>query len=191
MSAEQKRRRRPEVRLADRDHEPEPSPPSRAHLSVDLAAARYRAVSRVDVACNLEQIGELIRDVRDEPPADVMNLQCNIRRFAVDVQPEDRCFWPCRFETPPQRTRCSFFGISALSQLVPDLLEGDRGKPANGVRRQPVALIDVLAVPATGKRLDDPGCFPAMPIEGVVEFGARAASSVNRSPGPMCLRARG
>ena len=60
--------------LADRDHEPELPPPPRAHLSVDLAAAQHRAVSRVDVACYLEQIGELIRDVCDEPPADVMNL---------------------------------------------------------------------------------------------------------------------
>ena len=76
----------------------------------------------------------------------------------------------CRVETPPQRTRCSFCGISALSQLGPDLLEGDRGKPPNGVRRQPVALIDVLAVPATGERLDDPGCFPAMAGERLVEF---------------------
>src|SRR5512132_2398313 len=92
---------------------------------------------------------------------------------------------PCRFRLrldvlpfrgtskPPHSTRCSFLGISALPKFGPDLLERDRSKLADGARRQAVALIDVLAVPSTGERFDDPGCFPAMPIEGVVELGAR------------------
>ena len=33
-------------------------------------------------------------------------------------------------------------------------------------------LIDDFIIPA-GERFDDPGCFPAMPIEGVVELGSR------------------
>ena len=74
--------------------------------------------------------------------------------------------------TPPQRTRCSFCGISAPSQLGPDLLEGDRGKQTNGVRRQPVALIDVLAIPATCELFDDTGCFPAVGGQHRAEFSA-------------------
>src|ERR1700737_1162100 len=74
---------------------------------------------------------------------------------------------------PPQSTRCSLVGISALPKFGPDLLEHDRGKLANGVRRQAGGLIDVCAVPPTSERFNNPGCFPAMPIESVVELGAR------------------
>src|SRR3712207_1782230 len=75
--------------------------------------------------------------------------------------------------TPPQSTRCSGRGISALLKLGPDPPEGDRREPADGVRRQPTALVDGLAVPAAGELLDDPGRLAAVPRERIVEAGAR------------------
>jgi hypothetical protein len=64
-------------------------------------------------------------------------------------------------------------GISALPEFGPDLPECDRGKFADASGRQTVALINVLAVPSTGEQFDNPRCFPAMLINGVVEQGAR------------------
>src|SRR6516165_9965419 len=75
--------------------------------------------------------------------------------------------------TSPHRTRCSFFGISALPEFCPDLLECDRSEPANSFRGQAIALVNILAIPSAGKYFDDSGCFPAMPTEGVIEFGPR------------------
>src|SRR5712671_775931 len=74
---------------------------------------------------------------------------------------------------PPHSTRCSCFGISALPKFGPDFLECDRGKPADGLRRQSIALVNVLTVPSTSKRFDNPGCFSAMPVESIVEPRSR------------------
>src|SRR4051794_40732330 len=67
---------------------------------------------------------------------------------------------------------CSGRGISALLKLGPNLPKGDGSELVDGGRRQPVALVDVLAVPATGERLDDPGGLAAVPGERLVEAGA-------------------
>src|SRR4051794_34051522 len=72
----------------------------------------------------------------------------------------------CSGALMPQSTRCSGRGISALPKLGPRLPERDRREPADVVWRQPVALVDVPAVPATGELLDDPGRLAAVPGEG-------------------------
>ena len=46
-------------------------------------------------------------------------------------------------------------------------------KPADGIWGQPRALVDILAVPAAGERLDDPRRLAAVPIERIVKAGAR------------------
>src|SRR5204862_6999782 len=74
---------------------------------------------------------------------------------------------------PPHSTRCSCFGISALPKFGPDFLECDRDKPADGLRRQSIALVNILTVPSTGKRFDNPGCFSAMPVQSIVELRSR------------------
>jgi hypothetical protein len=68
-------------------------------------------------------------------------------------------------------------GISALPEFSPNLPECDRGEFSNAIRRQAIALIDVLAIPTAGKCLDNPRCFPTMLIKGVVELGARSIVS--------------
>jgi hypothetical protein len=68
-------------------------------------------------------------------------------------------------------------GISALPKFGPDFLERDRGKSADAILRQTVPLIDVLAVPSAGEQFDNPRCFPAVLIEGIIEVGARSIVS--------------
>ena len=43
----------------------------------------------------------------------------------------------------------------------------------NSLGRQPVALIDILAVPSTRKRFDDPGRLAAVHLERIVEVSPR------------------
>jgi hypothetical protein len=68
-------------------------------------------------------------------------------------------------------------GISALPEFGSDLPESDGREFSDAIRRQPIALIDVLAVPPTGKRFDNPRCFSAMLIKSNVELGARPVVS--------------
>src|SRR4051812_7419283 len=73
--------------------------------------------------------------------------------------------------------RCSFVGISALPKFGSDFLERDRCEPADCVRCQTAALIDVLPVPATRELLHDPRCLPAMAVECLVELRSRSVVS--------------
>jgi hypothetical protein len=91
------------------------------------------------------------------------------RTFATGRAGSGRGWMRCPFALDPggrTSTRCSFLGLSALPKSGPDLLGCDWGKLANGVRRQAIALIDVLAVPSAGEGFDNSRCFPAMPIQG-------------------------
>lgn len=73
----------------------------------------------------------------------------------------------------PHWTRCPRLGISALPEFGAYLAERHRGELADMLRRQPIPMVDVLAVPSAGKGLDDPRRFAAVQVESRVEFRPR------------------
>ena len=70
---------RPEAGQANWNLKPEFSTPPPSHLRIDLSPTRNRAVCGVDVAGDFQKIGENVRNVRQEPPADVRYLKVNVR----------------------------------------------------------------------------------------------------------------
>src|SRR5262245_12515368 len=92
---------------------------------------------------------------------------------------------PCRFRlrpdglprrsppAPPHSTRCSWARISTLPKIGPRLLERSRAVSRNRIWREPIALIDVFAVPTAGDCLDDSRRLAAVHFKCFIEVGAR------------------
>src|SRR5262245_51994544 len=80
---------------------------------------------------------------------------------------------------PPQSTRCSLNDISPLPEFGANLPERDWSKLSNALWRQAITVVSVLAVPPTGKGLDDARRFPTVLIEGPIK--PRSLSVITKS----------